>query len=416
MELRDAALVSAVIDRQSRFATDFRSGKAKRFAHKQLAPVASDLLGYNDSSATVQSVDPKAVSATFIISTQDEDREGDTIIQRGIHLENYLRNPVALWDHNIAETAPPIGVWKNVTLGDTQSTATWFADQGDPDAMFLFGKVERGIIKACSVGIIPLKGKKNGDGFLIEECDLAEISLCAVGMNAGALRISSTDRVSDWLRKSLTTQRKNAIVTGGYDMSRRWGHGTRAKSKPTQETEMNADELKAALAENNAAIMKQVQDLLTKSHEPIAAIGVQVKSLASDVAAIKTKAETVAGEGNKDKGKPDDSGKPGPAMLLALKEVHDEHAPKQEHDDMVKMCKGLRKLCMKAEEAYGGTEWKKAVEILDAKEDEEAAKKEKEAADKKEAEEKSKSLSDDDVRKELREMRRQYAEALGAVA
>ena len=51
---------------------------------------------------------------TFVVSTDDLDRQGDTISVNGWHLQAYMRNPVFLWAH--AYYRPAIGrateIWK----------------------------------------------------------------------------------------------------------------------------------------------------------------------------------------------------------------------------------------------------------------------------------------------------------------
>ena len=53
-------------------------------------------------------VDERLMSARAVINTPREDREGDVIVPRGVHLENYRNNPVVLWEHGLGELTRPI--------------------------------------------------------------------------------------------------------------------------------------------------------------------------------------------------------------------------------------------------------------------------------------------------------------------
>lgn len=48
------------------------------------------------------------MSARAVINTPREDREGDVIVPRGVHLDNYRNNPVVLWEHGLGELTRPI--------------------------------------------------------------------------------------------------------------------------------------------------------------------------------------------------------------------------------------------------------------------------------------------------------------------
>src|SRR5258708_37670466 len=50
----------------------------------------------------------------YILSTSDEDRYGDRIVQNW-DLTNFKRNPVALFNHN---PNAPIGTWRNLRVQD----------------------------------------------------------------------------------------------------------------------------------------------------------------------------------------------------------------------------------------------------------------------------------------------------------
>jgi hypothetical protein len=53
-------------------------------------------------------IDAQLMSARAIISTPCEDREGDIIVPKCVHLENFSKNPVVLWEHGLGEITRPI--------------------------------------------------------------------------------------------------------------------------------------------------------------------------------------------------------------------------------------------------------------------------------------------------------------------
>lgn len=125
----------------------------------------------------------------FVMSTEREDRAGDTISADGWNLENYLRNPVVLWCHEQGE--PPIGkcvqigVEANRLVGDVEFAS---ADV-NPFADTVFKLVEAGFVSAGSVGFKPLRWEINDKGGLdFKEQELLEFSIVGVPCNPQALR------------------------------------------------------------------------------------------------------------------------------------------------------------------------------------------------------------------------------------
>jgi HK97 family phage prohead protease len=125
----------------------------------------------------------------FVISTLDEDREGDVLDPAGVVLDNYLRNPTVLWSHDY--WGLPIGRARNVrpstsaVMADIQFAPTEFADQ----VRLL---VDTGFLKGVSVGFDPKawqwRTTTSGDqGRKFTKWELLEISLCPVPTNPMAL-------------------------------------------------------------------------------------------------------------------------------------------------------------------------------------------------------------------------------------
>jgi hypothetical protein len=157
-------------------------------------------------------------SIPFIISTIDEDRDGDIVIPLGCQLHNYSNNALVFFGH---QSHPyPIGVSRSpdgrITVFPEQNRirATCYFDRADPDADFIYGKVKRGILSAASIAFVPIEAYRRESpegrthehshshlgkakpstqantppGWLFKVYDLTEWSIVGVPSNAGAIR------------------------------------------------------------------------------------------------------------------------------------------------------------------------------------------------------------------------------------
>lgn len=137
------------------------------------------------------------------MSTEDLDRQGDIMRQRGIDFMNFKANPVVLWNHEADEL--PIG---NVdpdsieTIGGATYGVVKFADHEFARAV---EKLYRdGVMKAWSVGFLPkeITPIKNA-GFEIKAAELVELSAVAVPANPDALSDAINSNESASARKML---------------------------------------------------------------------------------------------------------------------------------------------------------------------------------------------------------------------
>ena len=179
-------------------------------------------------------------SATFVVSTSAQDRDGDVIRSLGCRVENY-RKAGAPWFFNHQQYPLPIGTSINpqtgkldVWPGPSQVVAqVWFDDA--PFAQEIARLVRKGLLRGVSVGLQPLRiqrldksemtDKERGglrntlmDGYLISEWDLLEISVCGVGANPEALRHELRRNYSPQVRKALLgdmTRRVYSLPAGG---------------------------------------------------------------------------------------------------------------------------------------------------------------------------------------------------------
>lgn len=131
----------------------------------------------------VSNIDEKTGYIEAIASTDSQDRDGDVILASAWNLENFEKNPLLLWSHEI--TKLPIGrvVKINNKAGQLEFTAE-FAEKEDEFAKKVAKMYRNGFLNAFSVGYIPLESDNKGN---ITKAELLEISAVNVPANQDAL-------------------------------------------------------------------------------------------------------------------------------------------------------------------------------------------------------------------------------------
>ena len=143
----------------------------------------------------------------FILSDETPDRMGDIIASDGWELTNFKRNPVALFNHNPSFI---VGRWHNLRIdrGALRGHLE-LAPEGTSARIDEIRKlVDAGILKAVSVGFVPLQSgprSKSGTeekatfgivGEHYSKVELVETSLVAVPANPAALAVAKSLDVS----------------------------------------------------------------------------------------------------------------------------------------------------------------------------------------------------------------------------
>lgn len=168
----------------------------------------------------------KTRTVTFIASTPSIDRDGDVTNSKGWHLDNFIKNPVIGYQHQVVShglcIAPDpddiIGVGKNLRLGEKGELLvdiTFEDKETNPKAEKIFRKVLNGTLSAVSVGFIPVSNEngeysrkgieekgENPDANYLFGQELLEISIVNVPANPDAVA----------LRKGLRSQTAGALV------------------------------------------------------------------------------------------------------------------------------------------------------------------------------------------------------------
>ena len=135
--------------------------------------------------------DKESRSATFVMSAETEDSYNDVVMQSGIDLTRFDKNPIAFFNHQSFGT--PIGTWGDIKTVRSSPKRTegkmTFVDEGIDD---MADKVARhvagGSIKAASIGFRSKKAEKILDeegnwsryGYKFTEIELYECSVVTV--------------------------------------------------------------------------------------------------------------------------------------------------------------------------------------------------------------------------------------------
>jgi HK97 family phage prohead protease len=137
---------------------------------------------------------------TFAVSAESTDRYGDQIVQTGIDLRNYLRNPIALMNHN---TSDPIGNFLNPRIQNGKLTADLdLLPEGVSNRVDeIRALISHGVLRATSIGFAPVEQEpivRNGarTGTRYTKSELYEISVVSVPAQSEALAIARSLGVS----------------------------------------------------------------------------------------------------------------------------------------------------------------------------------------------------------------------------
>ncbi|ASZ11089.1 HK97 family phage prohead protease [Chitinophaga pendula] len=120
---------------------------------------------------------------------------GFILVNAGGDFSRFKTNPVMFYNHDIDEV---IGRWGGLKYVGSQIIADEEFDEADPTGAKVKGKVDRGYLKGCSMGVI-IKGGEyrqtpSGDMVLhITEWEWLETSITGNPSNSGTLRLYTLD-------------------------------------------------------------------------------------------------------------------------------------------------------------------------------------------------------------------------------
>ncbi|AUX17360.1 HK97 family phage prohead protease [Flavobacterium columnare] len=127
----------------------------------------------------------------FVFNDQNQANSyGFRILTEGISLKRFNKNPIMLNQH-WNSTSNVLGKWENVKVEKDLLLGEPVFDVADEEALKVSGKVDRGFINSCSMGITFKREdlKIIGTELIMEKCELYECSIVAVPSNANSIRL-----------------------------------------------------------------------------------------------------------------------------------------------------------------------------------------------------------------------------------
>lgn len=134
----------------------------------------------------------KENAKTFVLcDSRSVNSYGFRIDLGGMDTARFEANPVMLESHDSERL---IGRWENLRIEDGRLLADAVFDLEDETAKKVAGRVERGFLKGCSVGIIIRDMANEGNVPVATRTELIEASLCAIPADAGAVALYDDNR------------------------------------------------------------------------------------------------------------------------------------------------------------------------------------------------------------------------------
>ena len=238
------------------------------------------------------SIDESKYQATFVISDESVDRQGEIIKQDGWDLENFLKNPVILFGHDSYDL--PVGKAVDIyTEGDKTYAVIEFAAEIYDKAKTIWEMVKAGILNTVSVGFI----NNEYDNNELTKNELLEISIVPIPANPNAIVLAAQD--------GLISSKDAAFLSKAMEKEL---EGLR-KLKDNDKVE-NMEQLQQFITD----ALQPINDKLASLDEVINGDGADKPGIVGAVEDIKTevaKLQDTDGDddGNDDDGGSDDEGK-----------------------------------------------------------------------------------------------------------
>jgi hypothetical protein len=187
-----------------------------------------EIVNRSISEITDLGIDDKERQATFVISTKTKDRHGTVLNQENWSLDNYMRNPIVGYQHNVygdmcGQDNPDNIIGKSSVYIDTFkgekaliARATFETEDINPLADKVWKKIKFGTLRMASVGFSPVgKGKfgegeeargKSNETYYFEGQELLEWSVVKIPSNPDAEKLGlqrSTENAIKYISEKL---------------------------------------------------------------------------------------------------------------------------------------------------------------------------------------------------------------------
>lgn len=138
---------------------------------------------------------------TFKATDESLNSYGFWVKTDGGDLSDFLNNPIALWNHHRSfrgtnDEVLPIGIWNNMQKKGAEILFDFEPDMEDEFAAKIGRKVEKGHIKGCSIGILPLEWSEDPRHLkpgqrrpTVMKWKLLELSVCDIPSNRNSLSL-----------------------------------------------------------------------------------------------------------------------------------------------------------------------------------------------------------------------------------
>jgi len=247
----------------------------------------------------------KKSSKTLVASDESKNVYGFTVVTAGIDISDFLNNPVLLYNHDYDKL---LGLCEEVDKAVRLLYVPSF-DEDDKYAMKQSSKVEQGILRGSSIGIIPIEYDEVNQ--VMKKCSLKEISLTPVPANRNAIaiydtngrKLSAQEAREYMLSLSETTitqvtknsEMKPSLITALVALCVQAGHTVTLSDKSTEDDfEAGLKTIGAKLSSLNVAntelsakilkIEKEAQDAAAKEHSDLLKKAVDDKLLTAESA------------------------------------------------------------------------------------------------------------------------------------
>lgn len=125
-------------------------------------------------------------NSTFVVSDESVNSYGMVTLTAGIDTSRFEQNPVMFYMH---ERATIVGRWKNIRKEDDKLLADAVFDDTTPIGKQVKDQVEKGFLRAASIGIEIVERKTIKGVDTVTKCILNEISIVDVPANENALKL-----------------------------------------------------------------------------------------------------------------------------------------------------------------------------------------------------------------------------------
>jgi HK97 family phage prohead protease len=121
-----------------------------------------------------------------IAASSELARDGHVLVVKGLSLDNYKKNPIVLWSHNVEE---PIGACTAVGIVGDDLAARIELSEASAKAQEIRAFAKGGIVKGVSIGFDVIDAeplRDNRGGMRITASELMEISIVSIGADVNA--------------------------------------------------------------------------------------------------------------------------------------------------------------------------------------------------------------------------------------